>query len=249
VIVLFAATPSFGQSSDTEIGKQIDQLFSKYNSATPGVAIAVVNDGKVVFTKGYGTANLEYDLPVTSKTVFQVASVSKQFTAFAIYLLEKHGKLTLEDDVRKYIRELPDVGKTVRIKHLLAHTSGVRDQAALMSLAGWRSGDVATTQNILTLLSRQKDLNFEPGSQYLYSNSGYALLAEIAARVSGQTFSQFTKKNIFEPLGMRDTQFYDDHERIVKNRKALGLMLSYFPCPGSDWRILGCTIRTIRLTG
>lgn len=217
-IVAFTVAFTFGQTTDAEIGLQIDQLFSKYNSATPGVAVAVVKDGKVVFAKGYGTANLEYDLPVTSKTVFQIASVSKQFTAFAIYLLEKQGKLSLEDDVRKYINELPDLAKTVRIKHLLAHTSGVRDQAALMTLAGWRSGDVATTQNVLRFLSRQKELNFEPGSQYLYSNSGYTLLAEIVRRVSGQTFAEFTKKNIFEPLAMKNSQFYDDHERTVRNR-------------------------------
>ncbi|MEJ7702143.1 MAG: serine hydrolase domain-containing protein [Pyrinomonadaceae bacterium] len=186
--------------------------------ATPGVAVAVVKDGKIVFQKGYGTANLEYDLPITPKTVFQIASVSKQFTAFSIYLLEKQGKISLEDDVRKYVPEVPDVGKTIRIKHLLAHTSGIKDQAALMTLAGWRSGDVTTTHDVLRLISRQKELNFEPGSQYLYSNSGYTLLAEIVKRVSGQSFAGFTKKNIFEPLGMKDTQFYDDFERIVKNR-------------------------------
>ncbi len=217
IIVLIAAS-TFGQAADAPVDKQIDQLFSKYNSATPGVAVAVVKDGKIVFAKGYGTANLEYDLPITPKTVFQIASVSKQFTAFATYLLEKQGKISLDDDIRKYIPEIPDVGKTIRIKHLLAHTSGVRDQAALLSLAGWRSGDLATTENVLRFLSRQKDLNFEPGSQFLYSNSGYTLLAEIIRRASGQTFAEFAKKNIFEPLSMNDTQIYDDHEKIVKKR-------------------------------
>jgi CubicO group peptidase (beta-lactamase class C family) len=208
----------YGQSNDADAAGQIDKLFSAYNAATPGVAVAVVMDGKIVFKKGYGTANLEYDIPVTTKTVFQIASVSKQFTAFSIYLLEKQGKISLEDDIRKHVPEMPNVEKTIRIKHLLAHTSGVKDQAALMSLAGWRSGDVATTQNVLRFLSRQKELNFEPGSQFLYSNSGYTLLAEIVRRVSGQSFAEFAKKNIFEPLGMKDTQINDDYERIVKNR-------------------------------
>jgi CubicO group peptidase (beta-lactamase class C family) len=218
LLAAFMCSALYGQAAVASIDKQIDTLFAGYNSTTPGVAVAVVKDGKIIFKKGYGTANLEYDIPVTTKTVFQIASVSKQFTAFSIYLLEKQGKISLEDDVRKYIPEVQDTGKTVRIKHLLAHTSGVKDQWALMALAGWRSEDVATTPHILRLISRQKELNFEPGSRYLYSNTGYTLLAEIVNRASGQSFAEFTKKNIFQPLGMNDTQFYDDFERIVKNR-------------------------------
>lgn len=218
VFIALSCTALYGQNIDEAIDKQIDRLFSNYNSTTPGVAVAVVKDGKIIFKKGYGTANLEYDIPVTTKTVFQIASVSKQFTAFSIYLLEKQGKISLEDDVRKYVPEVPDAGKIIKIKHLLAHTSGIKDQAALLTLAGWRMDDVTTTQHILKLISRQKELNFEPGSQYLYSNSGYTLLAEIVKRVSGASFADFTKKNIFEPLGMIDTQFYDDYERTVKNR-------------------------------
>ncbi len=215
--IALGCSPTFGQSVEP-VEHQIDALFSKYGPATPGVAVAVVKDGKVVFKKGYGTANLEYDVPVAPKTVFQIASVSKQFTAFAIYLLEKQGKLSLQDDVRKYIPELPDFGNIVRIQHLLAHTSGIKDQAALLTLAGWQMGDVFTTGQVLRLVSRQKELNFEPGSAYLYSNTGYTLLAEIVRRVSGQSFAQFTKKNIFEPLQMNDSQFHDDHERLVRNR-------------------------------
>jgi len=218
VFLAFAGNAIYGQTTENAIDKQIDRLFAGYSRATPGVAVAVVRDGKVIFKKGYGAANLEYDLPVTSKTVFLIASVSKQFTAFAIYLLEKQGKISLEDDIRKYLPELPDTGKIIRIKHLLAHTSGIKDQAALLSLAGWRSGDVTTTPDVLRYISRQKELNFEPGSRFLYSNSGYTLAAEIVKRASGESFAGFTKKNIFEPLGMTDTQFYDDYERIVKNR-------------------------------
>lgn len=217
VFLSLAWSKLYAQGTADPFEKQIDAIFSNYSSTTPGVAVAVVKDGRIVFKKGYGMANLEYDVPITTKTVFQIASVSKQFTAFATYLLEKQGKISLEDDVRKYIPELPDTGKTVKIKHLLAHTSGVRDQAALLALAGRRSEDVSTTSQILRLLSRQKELNFEPGSQFLYSNSGYTLLAEIIKRASGQSFAAFARKNIFEPLGMSDTQIHDDFERIIKN--------------------------------
>ncbi|MFT3745894.1 MAG: serine hydrolase domain-containing protein [Pyrinomonadaceae bacterium] len=216
IVFAVAFNTSYAQGTDAQISKQIDELYSRYNAATPGVAVAVVRDGKVVFKKGYGSANLEYGQPISTKTVFNIASVSKQFTAFSIYLLEKQGKLSLENDVRKYIPELPDFGKTVRIKHLLGHTSGVRD--ALLALSGWRSGDLVTNENALTFLYRNKELNFEPESQFLYSNAGYMLLAEVVKRVSGQPFAEFARKNIFEPLGMSDTQILDDPERIVINR-------------------------------
>jgi CubicO group peptidase (beta-lactamase class C family) len=218
VFIVLTGNALYGQTNDTDIDKQIDNLFSGYNRATPGVALAVVKDGKIIFKKGYGAANLEYDMPITPKTVFQIASVSKQFTAFSIYLLEKQGKISLEDDIRKYVAEVRDFGKIVSIKHLLAHTSGIRDQWSLLTLAGWRMDDIITTEHILKMISRQKELNFEPGSQYLYSNSGYTLLAEVVARVSGKTFAEYTKENIFARLGMNDTQFYDDANRIVKNR-------------------------------
>lgn len=218
VFIALAGNGLYGQTNDNGIDKQIDNLFSGYNRTTPGAAVAVVKDGKIIYKKGFGTANLEYDLPVTPKTVFHVASVSKQFTAFSIYLLEKQGKISLEDDIRKYVSEVPDFGKPVKIKHLLAHTSGIRDQWSLLTLAGWRMDDIITTEHILKIISRQKELNFEPGSRFSYSNSGFTLLAEVVTRVSGQTFAEYTKENIFEPLGMTDTQFYDDFEKIVKNR-------------------------------
>ena len=198
--------------------KRIDSLFSRYTSQTPGVAVAIVKDGKIVFEKGYGMADLENDVPITPQTVFHVASVSKQFTAFSIYLLENEGKISFEDDIRKYIPELPDYGTPIKIKHLLAHTSGLRDQWSILTLAGWRFDDVITTEQILKLVSNQKNLNFEPGGQYNYCNTGYTLLAEIVHRVTGLSFSDFTKKNIFEPLGMSSTQFYEDFQKIVKRR-------------------------------
>lgn len=217
-LVLCCAAFAFGQTDDPGSAGQIDRLFSPYGPSTPGVAVAVIKDGRVVCQKGYGMANLEHDVPITTRTVFNAASVSKQFTAFAIYLLEQQGRLSLEDDVRTHLAEMPDFGWTIRIRHLLAHTSGLKDPWALLALAGWRMDDVITTPQVLRVLWRQKELNFEPGSRYLYGNAGYTLLAEIVRRRSGQTFAEFTRKNIFEPLGMHDTQFCEDHEAVLRGR-------------------------------
>jgi len=205
------------QTND-EAGKKIDALFASYTSHTPGAAVAVVKDGKVIFKKGYGMADLDHDIPITPQTVFNIASVSKQFTAFAIYLLESEGRIALEDDVRKYIPELSSYGTTIRIKHLLGHTSGLRDQAAMTALAGWRLSDIQTTEQIIRLIARQRNLNFTPGSMFNYSNTGYTLLAEIVHRVTGKTFAAYAKEKIFQPLSMNSTLVYDNYEKIVKNK-------------------------------
>lgn len=199
--------------------EQVDELFTFWDTeTTPGGAVAVVKDGEIIFKKGYGLANLEYNIPITPSSVFHIASVSKQFTVFSILLLEKQGKLSLDDDVRKYIPEVPDFGKTITLRHLASHTSGLRDQWNLLAMAGWRTDDVITKEHILKKISRQKDLNFNPGDQYMYCNTGFTLLAEVVARVSDMSFAEFTKANIFNPLEMNSTLFYDDHEKIVKNR-------------------------------
>ena len=217
ITILLVLVNGSVHSQNNDIEKKIDSLFSNYNSSTPGVAIAVIKDGNVIFKKGYGSANLEYDIPITPQTVFNIASVSKQFTAFAIYLLENQGKLSFEDDISKYFPGLPGYGKPIRVKHLLAHTSGLRDQAALFALAGWHWEDIGTTEQILRLVKKQKELNFETGTAYGYSNTGYTLLAEIVSKVSGQSFAEFTRKNIFDPLGMANTQFLDDYHQVIKN--------------------------------
>lgn len=218
VVALVAISAAAAQAGDRDWEKEIDPLFRHYTSSTPGVAVAIVADGKLVFKKGYGSANIEFPSKIDPRTVFNIASVSKQFTAFAVYLLEKQGKLSFEDDIRKYLPELPAYKNTVRIKHILGHTSGIRDQASLLSLAGWRQGDVVTNENVLRFVSRQKELNFEPGSRYLYSNSGYSLAAKIVRRVSGKPFSVFVRENIFEPLGMRDSYVNDDFAKPIKAR-------------------------------
>lgn len=150
-------------------------------------------------------------------TPFHVASLSKQFTAAAVLLLAEQGKLSLEDDVRKYIPELPDFGVTIRIRHLLRHTSGLPEQWGLLQLAGWRySTDLITDADVMSLVTRLKDLNFPPGSEYLYSNTGFTVLGQIVKRVSGQSLRRFTTRNIFEPLGMKSTHFRDDHAEIIR---------------------------------
>ncbi len=204
---------------DDALEQLIDSIFIEFNDLNkPGAAVAVVKNGEIVFKKGYGSANLEYDIPNTPSTIFHIASVSKQFTVFSILLLANQGKLNLEDDVRKYIPEVPDFGKTITLRHLASHTSGLRDQWRLLAMAGWRLDDVITKDHVLKLVANQKELNFEPGEEYLYSNTGFTLLAEVVSRVSGQSFAEFTKSEIFEPLKMSNTLFYDDHEKIVKNR-------------------------------
>ena len=199
--------------------KLIDQLFTAWNSIeSPGAAVAVEKDGKVIYKKGFGSAELEYNIPITPRTVFHIASVSKQFTCFSILLLEKQGKLSINDDIRKYLPEVPDFGKVITLNHLMHHMSGLRDQWELLAMAGWRLDDIITKDQILRIVSRQKELNFNPGDEYLYCNTGFTLLAEVVARVSGQTFPEFTRTHIFEPLKMTNTLFYDDCEKIVKNR-------------------------------
>ena len=207
-----------GEVEKGELEKRVDEVFDRFNQETPGAALAVIKDGEVVYKKGYGSAQLEYGIPIGANTVFHVASVSKQFVAFSILQLAEEGKLKLDDEIREYLPEVPDFGKKITIRHLIHHVSGLRDQWVLLRMGGWRMDDVITTEHILKLVERQKELNFEPGAEYLYCNTGYTLLAEIVARVTGKSFRQWTGENIFEPLGMTNTHFHDDHEMIVKNR-------------------------------
>ncbi len=223
IMGLFCCSHSlFAQRFSTlpvDMGKRIDETFLAWDTAwTPGVAVAVVKNGEIAFKNGYGLAHLEYDIPITSQTIFHIASISKQFTTFSILLLEADGKLSLDDDIRKHIPEIPDFGATITLRHLAHNISGLRDQWNLLAMAGWRLDDIITTEQVLRLLARQKELNFQPGEEYLYSNSGFTLLAEVVARVSGKSFPEFTRERIFEPLGMQSTLFYDDHEKIVRNR-------------------------------
>lgn len=199
--------------------KKIDNLFKQWDTPnTPGCAIAIIRNDSILYKKGYGSANLEYGIPITPETIFHMASISKQFTAFSIVLLAKQGKLKLDDDIRKYLPWFPDVGKKITIRNLLNHTSGIRDQWQLLAISGTRLDDVITQEHIVKILSKQKELNFEPGEKYLYSNSGFTLLAEIVKSVTGQTLRAFTDSAIFRPLAMVHTHFHDNYKEIEKNR-------------------------------
>ena len=199
---------------------QIDQIFARWNKPeSPGCVVAVAKDGKQVFARGYGMANLEYSVPMSPATVSETGSVAKQFTAAAMALLAQQGKLSLDDPVRKYLPEVPDFGAPVTIRQLINHTSGLRDQNEFFDLIGLPMGrSVHTNDEILEIVSRQKRLNFNPNEEYLYSNTGYTLLAHIVKRVSGQSFAGFTQEHLFRPLGMTNTQWRDDFTRVVKNR-------------------------------
>lgn len=203
---------------------KIDQIFSQFDSTnSPGCAVAVIHKGKVIHNKGYGLANLEYDIPITSKTIFDIASVSKQFAGLAISQLVEEGKIKLDDDIRKYIPEVPDFGKTITIQHLVHHTSGLRDWPSTLRAAGWRWDETFSFADILRMVKQQKELDFIPGERYSYSNTGYNLLAVVVEKVSSKSFKQWTQENIFQPLDMNSSAFLDDASRIIKN-----MAYSYF---------------------
>lgn len=221
--LLLASCFANAQTLSPDMTAQIDRFFEKWNRTdSPGCALGVYKDGQIVYKHGYGMANLNDDVTIAPETVFHVASMSKQFTAASILLLQQQGKLSIDDDVHKYISELPDFGERITLRHLLHHTSGLRDQWSLLELAGWRySQDLITDDDVMSVLVRQKALNFKPGEKYMYSNSGFTLLAIVVKRVSGMSFREFTDKNIFAPLGMTHTHFRDDHEEVIKH-DALG---------------------------
>jgi CubicO group peptidase (beta-lactamase class C family) len=207
------------QTLPPEIMGKIDSLFSQWaRTSSPGCAVGIVRNDSLIFSKGYGMANLEYGVPITPATIFHMASVSKQFTAYSILLLERQGKLSLDEDIHKYLTWFPDLKEKITIRNLLNHTSGIRDQWELLAIAGTRLDDVITQTQIIKILSKQQALNFKPGTDWSYSNSGFTLLAEIVRSVSGQTLRQFTDSAIFKPLGMKHTHFQDDYTEIVPNR-------------------------------
>jgi len=209
-------------------GKSVDAIFSKWTGATPGCAVGVAVRGKPVLMKAYGMADLEHDIPNTPDTIFEAGSVAKQFTAMAILLLAQDGRLGLDDQVRKHVPELPEYGVPLTIRHMLTHTSGLRDWGSVAGIAGApRTSREYTHAHVLDIVSRQKALNFPPGSGWSYSNTGFNLAAIIVDRVSGMSFAEFSKRRMFDPLGMTRTSWRDDHQRIVKGRA-----MAYSTTPG-----------------
>ena len=195
----------------------IDEIFAQWDKrGSPGFALAVIREGESVYRRGYGIADLDHDIPIAPDSVFHAASLAKQFTAMAVLLLVNDGRLSLADDARTYLPELPDFGVPITIRHLLQHTSGIRDQWVLVTMAGWRlSDDVVREEDVLHFVSRMRALNFRPGDQFLYSNTGYTLAALIVKRVSGLSLRDFAEARIFRPLGMTRSQFRDAHGLVV----------------------------------
>jgi len=221
---LLCASPR-AESLEDPSPEKVDAIFSEWDKPrSPGCALGVIRKSRFIYQKGYGMANLDWDIPITPSTVFYVGSVSKQFTAAGILLLAREGKLSLDDDIRKYLPEMPAYEAPVTVRHLVHHTSGVRDIYAVMDLAGLRVADVFSDEDALTLLAGQRSLNFKPGDEFLYSNGGYFLLSEIVERSSGKSFSEYTRQEVFGPLGMKDSHFHNDASHIVKRRA-----LSYAP--------------------
>lgn len=196
---------------------RVDSIFAFATATTPGCAVAAIRNGAVEYAKGYGMADLEHDVAITTQTPFYMASVSKQFAAAAVNLLALDGKLSLDDDVRKTIPELPEYGATITLRHLMHHTSGLRDYLTLFSLAGLTDYTI-TNADFLEMVGRQRSLSFRPGEQYSYSNTGYVLLSLVVERVSGKSLRTFAQERIFAPLGMTSTQFRDHHNMLIKGR-------------------------------
>ncbi|HEY1111295.1 MAG TPA: serine hydrolase domain-containing protein [Opitutaceae bacterium] len=199
--------------------RAVDAIFAQWDKPTsPGAALAVIQDGRIVYEKGYGMANLEAKTPITPETVFYVGSVSKQFTAAAIALLHQRGQVSLDDDVRKYVPEIPDYGAPISIRHCILHSSGLRDYLGLRDLAGENVNATFGDADVLALIRRQKGLNFPTGTEYLYSNSGYFLLSLVVKRVTGKSLREFAAAEFFGPLGMSTAQYRDNHKHPIARR-------------------------------
>ena len=200
----------------------VDALFTQWTSTeSPGCALGVFENGAMRYSRGYGMASLEHGVPITPDSVFYAGSVSKQFTAMAAALAIARGKLAYDDPIRKFLPELPAYADAIKVRHLVHHTSGLRDYNTLLSMAGRRDEDAWDNRAVLRITARQNGLNFEPGAEYLYSNTGYTLLATIVERATGTPFAVFADEQIFTPLGMTSSHFHTDARRLVRHR-ALG---------------------------
>ncbi|NIV93879.1 serine hydrolase [candidate division KSB1 bacterium] len=205
----------------------MNKLFAAWNHPdSPGAAIAVIHDSVIVHMRGYGMADLQQDVPITPSVPFDICSLSKQFSAMAIAMLLERGQLALDDDVRRYVPEVPDFGSPITIRHLVHHTSGLRDWVEAFAIAGWQPTRSITAEAILQWVRQERNLNFEPGKQHLYSNTGYSLLAIVVERVTGEPFDQWLYREIFQPLGMTNTRLpgdeYDPIRRSVRSYESDG---------------------------
>jgi len=233
VTSLFIPQSTLGQQLAPETRERIDAVFADYDrTGGPGCAVGVARAGTLVYGRGYGMGQLDHGIRLSERSVFYLASVAKQFAAAAVVIAAHEGHLSLDDEVRRHIPEFPDYEQgAVTVRHLVHHTSGVRDYLTLMSLAGTPFENILTDEAMVGLITRQKELNFAPGSEHLYSNSGYVLMAEIVKRATGRSLREYADEKIFRPLGMTSTHFHDDHTHVVRDR-----VFSYDPDPDVGWR-------------
>jgi CubicO group peptidase (beta-lactamase class C family) len=218
LILLFQAFLSLSYGQLKEFAA-VDSIFAKWDKTdSPGCSLGIIQDGDLVYARGYGMANLEYDIPNSKSSVFRIGSTSKQFTAACIVLLAEQGRLSLDDTLNHFFPEFPDYAEKITIRHLLNHTSGIRDYLQIAYLKGLAGDDYYEDGDIMKWLVQQSDLNFKPGDSFLYSNSGYWLLGQIVQKVSGENMADFALRELFTPLDMTQTHFHNDHTQIVKNR-------------------------------
>src|SRR5687767_170722 len=216
VFLLFVYIPSNAQVNEFA---KIDSLFSMWSKIeNPGGAVGIIKEGKLIYSKGYGSADLEHDIPISPNSLFFLGSVAKQFTAFCILLLEEQGKLKLEDEIQKFLPDFPRYETPITINHLIHHTSGIRDVFSLFFLQGRNYLDHISEEEAYDMLKKQSALNFKSGDRQSYSNSGYFLLGKIIKVASGKSLKNFAQENIFTPLGMRNTFYLDNNQQIVRNR-------------------------------
>lgn len=221
IVLLIISAMYFDATAQTwqDTVAMIEKIFEIYKPNNPGCQVAISRNGQLIFSNAWRMADLEHNVALTKESVLEAGSVSKQFTAACILLLEQQGKLSVDDDVRKYVPELPDYGKTITLRHMMQHLSGLKDWGAIASIAGWpRSTKTYDNDNALFIIARQKTLNNVPGAEYLYSNSNYNLFAIIVERVSGKSLADFSKQYLFEPAGMKHTEWRNNYKKIVPNR-------------------------------
>ncbi|MBX9603879.1 MAG: beta-lactamase family protein [Bryobacteraceae bacterium] len=230
ILLLLLAAIGCGAQS---IEDRVDRIFETYNKpGTPGCSVGVLRDGQFLLKRGYGYANLEHGIPLSSTSVLDIGSTSKQFVGLAALMLEQEGKIKLDDDIREHLPEMPGYARPVTIRQMLQHTSGLRDYLGLFQLAGRGPDDFYTDDDVVAMLARQKSLNFTPGSDWLYSNSGYFLISQLVKRTAHTSLRQYAEAKIFAPLGMKNTHFHDDHTMVVPNRAT-----GYSPAHNGGFRV------------
>jgi CubicO group peptidase (beta-lactamase class C family) len=235
-LLLFAASAVANKVSDSSV----DALFADWQAGTPGAIVGVIHQGDMVYAKGHGMANLEYDIPIDADSVFRIGSTSKQFTAACVVLLAEQGALSLDDSLHSFFPDFPDYAKNITVRQLIHHTSGIRDYLTLSYLKGLTDEDYYEDKDIMQWLISQQELNFEPGTEHLYSNSGYWLLGQIVNKAAGMNMAAYAEKNLFGPLGMGHTHFHNNHKKIVKNRAS-----GYVPMTSGGYEISMTTLNMI----